>query len=128
MEIVVVCLFAVVSAVICRTVGANSRDIGLVLAIAASAMIFIKTAGSLGNIIAEVRSLFDQSGVDPGYVRILLKGLGICYITNFARGVCRDSGETTLADQTLLAGKISLLIISLPMIDTLTEVIKTLLI
>ena len=127
MDIIAVCLFAVTAAVLCRAVSSNAGNAGIALTVAAAAMIFIKTADSLGSIAAEIRSLFEQSGVASQYVRILLKGLGICYITNFARGVCCDSGEYTLAEQTLLAGKISLLVISLPMIDALIEIVKELL-
>ena len=61
-------------------------------------------------------------------MRILLKALGICYLTDFASGICRDSGENTLASQTLMAGKTALLITSLPMLEALIGVIKTLLV
>ncbi|MBE6868485.1 MAG: stage III sporulation protein AD [Ruminococcus albus] len=127
MNIVIICAFAVVSAVICKSVG-NDRSIALVLTLAASAVIFMKAAGSMGGLIAQMRSLFyAQGGTDPEYIRILLKGLGICYITSFASGICRDSGESTLAEQTVLAGKTALLLIILPMLETLIGIVRTLL-
>ncbi|MBQ8965249.1 SpoIIIAC/SpoIIIAD family protein [Ruminococcus sp.] len=128
MEILVVCAFAVVAAMLCKTLEVSAREIRLILIIGASAAVFLKAAGSLGSIIAEIRSMFSDGGIDSDYIRILLKSLGICYITNFASGVCRDSGEQTLAEHTLLAGKVALLITALPMIEALTEIIKTLLI
>lgn len=127
MNILALCAFAIVSAVLCKTLEADGREIKLVLVIGAASLIFLKAASSLGGIIAEIRSLFEESNVDPQYVRILLKGLGICYVTSFTVSICRDSGENTLAEQTLLAGKIALLIVSLPMLEGLIEIVKTLL-
>ena len=127
MNIVIICAFAVVSAVICKTVS-NDRSIAIVLTLAASAVIFMKAAGSMSGIIAEMRSLFlVHSGTEPEYLRIILKGLGICYITSFASSICRDSGESTLAEQTIIAGKTALLLISLPMLETLIGIVKALL-
>ena len=128
MDVIAVCAFAVISVVLCKTVESDARDIKLLMVIGGAAIIFLKAAGSLGGIIAEIRSLFVQSDVDPEYVRILLKGLGVCYVTNFTVSICRDSGENTLADQTLLAGKVALLIISLPMLEGLIEIVKTLMV
>ncbi|MBO4867681.1 MAG: stage III sporulation protein AD [Ruminococcus sp.] len=127
MNIVIICAFAVVSAVMCKTVN-NDRSIAIVLTLAASAVIFMKAVASMSGIIAQMRSLFfAQGGSDPEYMRILLKGLGICYITSFASGICRDSGESTLAEHTVLAGKTALLLVALPMLETLIGIVKTLL-
>ena len=47
----------------------------------------------------------------------MLKGLGICYLTQLASDICRDSGEGTLAVQSEMAGKTALLLISLPLFE-----------
>ena len=128
MDIIAICVFAIVSAVFSRTVEANAKEIKLLLVIGAAAVIFMKTAGTLGSIIGEIRLLFDSTDTDQRYVGILLKGLGICYVTDLTCGICRDSGEHTLADQTLSAGKAALVVLSLPMLEALTDIVKTLLV
>ena len=128
MDIIAICVFAIVSAVFSRTVEANAKEIKLLLVIGAAAVIFMKTAGTLGSIIGEIRLLFDSTDTDQRYVGILLKGLGICYVTDLTCGICRDSGEQTLAEQTLSAGKAALVVLSLPMIEALTDIVKTLLV
>lgn len=128
MDIIVLCAFATVTAVLCKTVETSGRDIKLLMVIGGGAVIFLKAAGSMGGMIAEIRSLFGQGDVDPEYVRILLKGLGICYVTSFTVSVCRDCGENAIGDQVLTAGKIALLTISLPMLEALIEIVKALLI
>ena len=128
MDIIAICVFAIVSAVFSRTVEANAKEIKLLLVIGAAAVIFMKTAGTLGSIIGEIRLLFDSTDTDQRYVGILLKGLGICYVTDLTCGICRDSGEQTLAEQTLSAGKAALVVLSLPMLEALTDIVKTLLV
>ena len=125
---ITVCSFVIVSAILCKTIENDARDIKLLLVICVSAAVFLKAVSSLGGIIAEIRSLFEQGEIDPQYVRILLKGLGICYVTDLTCSLCRDSGENTLAEQTLLAGKTALLVISLPMLEALVEIVKMLLV
>lgn len=128
MDIVGICAFALTAVFVCKSVESDAREIKLLLVTVAAVIIFVKSAGSLGSIFAEIRSLFYEGDADPQYVRILLKALGICYLTDFASGICRDSGENTLASQTLMAGKTALLITSLPMLEALIGVIKTLLV
>lgn len=127
MGIIAICVFALISAVICMTVSRSSAGFRLLISAAACAMILLRTSDELSGILSQIRSIFDESSLDHSYVMILIKGLGICYITNFAVSVCRDCGETAIASQTLLAGRIALLVISLPMLEDLIEIIKMLL-
>ena len=47
---------------------------------------------------------------------VLLKALGISFVTEIASGVCRDSGEVSLATWVDMAGKTALLMQALPLI------------
>ncbi len=128
MDIIVISGFCVTAAVLCRLLEADAAPLRALLAIAAAALVFLKTAEPLGTVISGIRSIFSESGADEEYLRILIKGLGICYITELACGMCRDCGENALASQLLLAGKISLLVISLPMFGALIDIVRSLLI
>lgn len=127
MDIVIICAFAMFSAVMCLWLKTDTSEIRFLLTAVSCIVILLKTVGSLSGIIAEIRSLFTISGLDPEYLRILLKGLGICHITGFTSGVCRDSGESALAEQTVIAGKTALVLLALPMLETLICFLKSLL-
>ncbi len=74
--------------------------------------------------IAEtVRNIFSRAGADKEYLTILFKAMGICYITQFACDICKDSGENALASHAELAGKISLMLLALPLFDTLADLV-----
>ena len=62
-----------------------------------------------------------------GYAEILLKALGIAYISAFTAELCRSAGEGMLATAAVLAGKGELILLSLPLISRLLQVAAELL-
>ena len=67
-------------------------------------------------------------GLDQEGGPILLKALGVAFLTEIAASVCRDSGETGLATWVETAGKLEVLLLSFPLIktvlDTVTEILR----
>lgn len=51
-----------------------------------------------------------------GMWQLLLKALGIAFLTEVAAGICRDSGEGSVATWVEMAGKLELLLLSLPLV------------
>lgn len=52
---------------------------------------------------------------------ILLKSLGICFVTQLACDTCRDIGENAIAARLETAGKAAMLLLALPMFTELLE-------
>lgn len=59
---------------------------------------------------------------------MLLKALAICYITQLACDCCKDAGECAIAGKLQIAGKIAILIIALPMFESLAEIVTGLIV
>ena len=127
MDIILIAGFCITAVVICKVVEKDSREIKTVLTLAAVCIILLKTAGAVTGISSSISDLFNQAGMDTMYLKIIFKGLGICYLTQFACDFSKDCGENALASQVELAGKIALLIVSLPLFNALIEIVKTLL-
>jgi stage III sporulation protein AD len=77
-------------------------------------------------IVSEFASFTDGyyfiSGQNPeieAFLPILIKTLSVALITEFASSVCRDSGESALQTVVELSGKLSILIICLPVFEAL---------
>lgn len=117
---------------VCAGVGCflsgHSPQFRVFAAAAGALLLFIKALSVISSVSAQIQALFDESSIDTRYVGILFKGLGICLVTDFICDICTDSGEKALSGQMLLAGKISLLILALPLYKALIELVKTLLI
>lgn len=58
---------------------------------------------------------------------LLLKALGVAFLTETAASVCRDSGETGLATWVETAGKLEILLLSFPLIRTVMDTVTALL-
>ena len=62
--------------------------------------------------------------IDTSYLSILMKMVGITYIGEFASSVCKDSGHATIASQIELFSKLTILILSLPVLSALLHTIQ----
>jgi stage III sporulation protein AD len=88
--------------------------------------------GSLLSVAAAVLS--DLSGItaslgapDVEAYSLLLKALGVAFLTETAASVCRDSGEGTLASWVETGGRLQLLLLSFPMIRRVLDLVASLL-
>ena len=61
--------------------------------------------------------------VSPVYIRILLRITGIAYICDFAACICKDAGYQAIAAQIELLGKLTIVVMSLPVLQTLMSAI-----
>ena len=66
-------------------------------------------------------------GLDQEGWPILLKALGVAFLTEIAASVCRDSGETGLATWVETAGKLEILLLSFPLIRTVMDTVADML-
>lgn len=118
--------------------------LGLVLSIITVLMKSIKPEYSLicvivGSIIlvmyilSGVQSIFDyfsesvsKTGIDNVMFKTLLKIIGVGYLVEFSAGVCIDSGNSSIADKIVLAGKVLIFSLSIPIISNLFNMIMDL--
>ncbi len=81
----------------------------------------------VGEIISFAEGLAAEGSMPSEVWRLILKGFGIAFITELASGICRDSGEASLSLWVETAGKITLLMLALPLIRDVMEAVKNLL-
>ena len=65
--------------------------------------------------------------INVGAVKTVIKIVGIGYITEFAASIVEESGSKAMADKIVMAGKIIILIVSLPILSALFDLITELL-
>lgn len=93
------------------------------------------TVVSLGLVISLAGTVMDYvtdltaatGALDGESWTILLKALGLAFLTETAASVCRDSGEAGLATWVETAGKLEILLLSFPLIRTVMDTVSTLL-
>lgn len=77
--------------------------------------------------VSQLQALLDGAALPQAYTAILFKALGICLLTQLTADACRDAGESALAAKAELAGKLLLLVLSLPLFEKITSLALSLL-
>lgn len=106
----------------------GKAEYGIYISIALSLFIFLCVLNSLGTIIAAVKSIGDSINMDTAYMGTMIKMLGITYIAEFSSGICKDAGYQTIASQIEIFGKLSVLVLSVPVLMALLNTIQEFLI
>lgn len=89
----------------------------------AGAIILFLIMDKLSGIISLLKNLSAKASINNEFLLILIKITGIAFLTEFATSICRDSGETAIANKIDLGGKVLIIAISIPIISTLLETI-----
>ena len=109
-----ICIF---TAAVCKLFDNGSREYGVMVKTAAAAVIMASVMAAIMPAVNEIKLLYSKTGGDSEYLTILMKCLGICYLTQLASDICHDSGEGTLAVQAETAGKAAMLAAALPLFE-----------
>lgn len=123
MDIVKIAAICIVSTVICRLFDRNSREYALYIKIAAAAVVLSFLFIYISPLIESIQVIFEHSESDEDYLKILFKATGICYISQFAADICKDSGENLLASQAELAGRVGLMVSAIPLFEQAVDII-----
>ncbi len=76
----------------------------------------------IGDAVSEIFSLGESVSIDNALLKILLKALGLCLVAQIASDICKDCGESALSTGVELAGKLSIVIMALPVAAQLIEI------
>ncbi|MEG1027568.1 MAG: SpoIIIAC/SpoIIIAD family protein, partial [Oscillospiraceae bacterium] len=64
--------------------------------------------------IQTIKSLANKSYINQEYIQIMLKALGVCYVTELASDSCKEAGQVSIASKVELCGKVFIVILSIP--------------
>lgn len=103
-------------------------EYGMYVVFGAGILIFFYAFSRLEGIIEIIGQLKEYVTIEEKYIEILLKMLGISYVSEFAAALCKDSGYSSVAGQIELFGKLSILYISMPVVLSLLKTLGQLLI
>ena len=78
----------------------------------------------LGGILHNIRQMQNYIGLDESYYQILIKIIGITYLSEFASDICKETGHASVGSFVELAGKLSIMAISLPIVLALLDTIR----
>lgn len=104
-------------------------EISILIGVCGGVLVLFFTIDYVGEILGVFQFLLQKTGLSSSanLFSLILKILGIGYITEFAANVCSDSGMAGLGDKILLAGKVIIFTLALPIISNIVDIIVGLL-
>lgn len=113
-------IVAAVTAVLLKKEGSS---LAICVSICTGCILLLMALEPLSKIFGELEALTNGAGIETEWLTLLLKALGLCYITQFSGDCCRDAGETALAGRVELAGKIAVLGLSMPLFQSIVSAV-----
>ena len=102
-------------------------DMAVFISISGSIIIVIMCIDIIIDVIGGLTDFVNKIGVDSQIFAVILKIVGVGYLTEFSSSLCCDAGNTLLADKIVLAGKVFILFLSFPIVTALLNMIVGLL-
>ncbi len=124
MDIIRIALIGVVGSLLALKLKTYKPEFGIVLSIALCLLFLFCAVEKLTVIVEFLNSIQSLMNVNPVYVAVLLKLIGIAYVCEFSSNLCKDAGYQSIATQVEIIGKLTILVVSMPIINTLLETIN----
>ena len=127
MDIFQIVIWGITASVILLVIRRERPELALAFSLVAVVSILLAVLPSLTTVISAFSDIASESGVGPLYFGIILKVVAISYIADLGASICRDADENLIASRIEMAGKILILVCSIPIIQGIVELIRTLL-
>jgi stage III sporulation protein AD len=125
MEIVKILGIGFVTAISAILLKQTKPELSFAVTVTGVILILLVVADMLKDAIFALAAITGATGVEQGLIKILLKIVGIGYLTEFGAGILRDFSATAVADKVVLGGKIAVLVLSIPIIKSVLELLVT---
>lgn len=127
MEIVKIIGIGFLSLIITIILKEYKKEYAIYAVLISGAIIIFYSMDIIKSIIDFVKELSSNSNYNNVFISLLLKITGISILTEYAVSICRDAGESSIANKIDFGGKIIVISLSIPVISTTLETLTKLL-
>ena len=99
-------------------------EFSIYVGIAIGLLIFFSMTEKLEELVTAIREILQMIDMNQSYLGMLFKMLGITYVAEFASAICKDAGYQTIASQIEIFAKLTILVMSLPIVLALMKTIQ----
>lgn len=124
MNVIQVAALAVAGVLLAVQFKSGKTEYGIYLGAALSILIFFQILGKLNVILEVIKTIGEFLPLNKIFAGTLLKMLGITYVAEFSASICQDAGYQTIARQIEILGKLTILVMSMPILLALLQTIR----
>ncbi len=125
MEIIKIIGIAFVTAICSVLVKSAKPELSFAITTAGVLLILLQIFSNLTQITAVFSKITNTTGMDKGLLKLLLKMVAIGYLTEVSAGILTDFGSASLADKVVIGGKLTIILMSLPVIESLLNIVES---
>lgn len=124
MEIFKIIGVAFVTSIAAILLKGTKPELSFAVTVTGVIVILLFIIDSLQGTVGVFMQLAQLTGVENGLIKILIKIVGVGYLTEFTAGILNDFGSAAVADKVVLGGKITIVLLSLPVLEGLLQMIR----
>ncbi len=126
MIIVRLCAIAAVTAICALILKSHKSELAPLCVAAGGILMVLFAFDYIAESLQLLKQFTNTTGISSSVVRIIFKIIGIGYIVELTASSVKDLGYESLADKLIMCGRIVIFIVSVPVLQSLYNVIVSL--
>lgn len=122
LSIVQLVLLAVIGMLAALSCKKHHMEFSALVSIGICLLLMFFMVHAFDGLIAFIRQLAGTMNLE--YVGVLLKLIGVAYVCEFASSLCRDAGYQAISGQIEMAGRVAMLVLTLPVMEAIIQTIQ----
>lgn len=123
MNLIAVSFAAVIVVLIAIKIKDMDSGYGVILSMAGCVMVMYFVVSRFRQIADYIDRITAYISVNITYIDVILKMIGLAYVCQFSSDLCRDAGYNAIASQVEMAGKISLILLSMQVLMSVIDLV-----
>lgn len=124
MVIIKICALACAAVILISILRVYKPELVIEAVLASSLILLFYMMGSIQHSFDSLNEFYQNLSAGKSYFPVIVKCLGIAYLTEFTGALCLDAGEKSIAGKVELAGKLAVLFTALPVFLSLIEMLN----
>ena len=123
MDIFKIILIALLATVMILIIKETKPELAVLVAVITVSILFLFSIDKIGQVVELLNRLADKAGISGEFIGIILKIIGIAYVTEFGASICRDVGESAIAAKVQFAGKCVIMVLGISIIGNFVDTV-----
>ena len=127
MDIFQIVVFGITASIILLILRQERPELAVAFSLVAGLSILLAIMPAVSTVVSAFSAIAAEAGLGPMYFGVILKVLSIAYVSDLGASICKDAGEDSIASRVEMAGKALILLCSIPVIQGVVNLIRSLL-
>lgn len=122
-EIIKIVGLGMIAVFLSAVIKKRNPEISIAISIAAGSIIFLISLDALNEIMYFLNTIAQKSNLDIKHIKIIIKIIGIAYLTHIGSNIAKDADESAIASKIEFGGQMCIIILSAPILLSVFDLI-----